>query len=174
MSPASLWLLCLVLFLDGAVFSFATTPTLLYFAKFHRPWVVAVAGSVASGLGSVLQYVFLRWALSDRHPWMKRFAPRRARLDAALRQYPSASFVTILAARATPLPDAPVKIVAALVGYSATLYFLATLVGALPYYFVIALVGEAVKIPDWILVAALVVIVAFVVVDRLRRRTEAG
>ncbi len=172
MSTSSLGFLCLLLFADGALFSFATTPSLLYVARFHSPWVVAVTGALSSGLGSLAQYLFLVWVLRAKRPWMARFTPRRARLERALERYPSASFATIFVARATPLPDAPVKLVAAVIGYPALLYFLATLLGALPYYFVIALVGRAVHIPVWILIAAVVVIGLFVLVDHLRRRRQ--
>ncbi len=170
LSAGSLWALCFWLFLDGAIFSFATTPTLLYFAKGQSPWMVALAGGVASGLGSALQFAVLRWLLRPERRWMRRFAPRRDQIEAAIRRYPSASFVTILAARATPLPDAPVKLVAAFLEYPVGLYFLATLLGALPYYYVIALVGRAAKFPTWVLLASIPVLALFALVDRVRQR----
>jgi uncharacterized membrane protein YdjX (TVP38/TMEM64 family) len=114
--------------------------------------------------------MLLRWVLGARQQWMKRFAPSRERLEAALGRYPSASFATIALARATPLPDAPVKLVAAVVGYPVPRYFLAVLLGALPYYFAIALVGRLVRIPTWMLLAAVAVIALFVALDHLRRR----
>jgi len=160
------------LFLDGATFSFATTPLLLEYAKYHEPWVVALAGGVASGLGSAIQFVLLRWVLGASQPWMKRFAPRREQLESALRRYPSASFAAIVLARATPMPDAPVKLVAALAEYPVPLYLLAIVLGALPYYFAIALLGRLVRIPTWILLAAVAVVALLVALDRLRRRSR--
>jgi len=38
----SLWVMCLLLFAEGGTLSFLTTPTLLYFGKFHASWVVAL------------------------------------------------------------------------------------------------------------------------------------
>ena len=64
-----------------------------------------------------------------------------------------------MVARATPLPDAPLKLVAAAGGYPALRYGLAILLGALPYYYALSWVGHAVAIPGWILVAAAVAIV---------------
>jgi len=174
LSPASLWVLCLLLFVDGATFSFATTPLLLEYAKYHSPWVVALAGGVASSLGSAIQFALLRWALHARQPWMQRFAPSRERLEKALAKYPSTSFMTILTARATPMPDAPVKLVAAFVGYPVPLYFTAVLLGALPYYFAIALLGRLVKIPTWVLVVVVLVIGLFALVDHLWKRRKAA
>jgi uncharacterized membrane protein YdjX (TVP38/TMEM64 family) len=155
---------------DGASFSFATTPLLLQYAKYHQPWIVALAGGISSGLGSAVQFMLLRWVLGARQPWMKRFVPSRERLEKALARYPSASFATIALARATPLPDAPVKLVAAVVGYPVPRYLLAVVLGALPYYLAIALVGRLVRIPTWMLLAAVAALGLLVVLDHLRRR----
>ena len=174
MTAESLWVLCVLLFLDGATFAFATTPLLLQYGKYHAPWQVALAGGGASALGSAVQLLFLRWALAANHPWMRRWTPSRERLEEALKQYPSASFVALVVARATPLPDAPLKLVAAVVEYPLALYALAIFLGALPYYYVLALVGAKVHLPTWILIAALAAIVLGVAIDRLRRRVKAA
>jgi len=165
----SLGWLCLLLFADGATFAFFTTFILLHYGHALPPWQVAVVGGLASALGSTLQLVLLRWMLASSHPWMKRFVPSREKLEATLRQYPSASFMALAVARATPLPDAPLKLVAAVIEYPLVLYVLAIYLGSLPYYFALALVGSKVAIPTWLLVAAAAAIVAGVLIDRWRR-----
>lgn len=170
----SLPMLCLALFVDGATFAFATTVLLLHYGRLHEPWELAVFGGAASAAGSVLQLWLLRLGLRSDRPWMRRFLPAHDRVVAALAQYPSASFLAILLARATPLPDAPIKIVAAAAGYPLPLYFVAIYLGALPYYWVLALVGHKFRIPGWVLLAALGVIVAGVVLDQLRKRRKAA
>jgi len=169
----SLWVLCLLLFVDGATFAFATTPLLLEFGKHHAPWMVAVFGGLASAAGSVIQLLVLRWLLGASQPWMKRFAPSREKLDAALAKYPSTMFLALFWARLTPLPDAPLKLVAAAIGYPWFRYGLAVYLGAIPYYFALALVGKAVKIPGWVLVLAVVVLALGVALDQVRRRRAA-
>src|SRR5437870_5710166 len=163
-------MMSLLLFAEGGTLSFLTTPTLLYYGKFHEPWAVAVAGSASSGLGSAVQLLLLRWALSAKHRWMQRFAPSREKVEHAIHRYPSASFLALLLARATPLPDAPLKLVAAVAEYPVGLYALAVLLGALPYFYVLALLGKEVRVPNWILIAAAVLIAAGFLVDRLRSR----
>jgi uncharacterized membrane protein YdjX (TVP38/TMEM64 family) len=170
LNPESLLTLCLLLFVDGATFAFFTTPLLLHYGSLHEPWLVAVVGGASSSAGSALQLLLLRWALSSENPWMRRFAPSREKLAEATRQYPSASFLALMVARATPLPDAPLKLVAAVVGYSPLLYALAIYLGAIPYYFALALVGSKVRIPGWVLVGAALAIVAGALVDAWRRR----
>lgn len=104
---------------------------------------------------------------------MRRFAPSRERLEQALAVYPSASFLALIVVRATPLPDAPLKLVAASIGYPIALYGLATFLGSIPYYFALAFIGHKFKIPMWILFAGLGVIALGIGVDFLRRRLRA-
>jgi uncharacterized membrane protein YdjX (TVP38/TMEM64 family) len=169
-NPESLVVLCALLFADGATFSFATTPLLLQYGKLHEPWKVALFGGLASAAGGTIQLLVLRWLLGASQPWMKRFAPSREKLDAALKSYPSTLFLGLVWARLTPLPDAPLKLVAAAIGYPALRYGLAIYLGAIPYYFVLALVGRAFKIPGWVLAVAVVVLAAGVGIDLWRRR----
>jgi membrane protein YqaA with SNARE-associated domain len=169
-SGESLWVLCALLFVDGATFSFATTPLLLQYSKLHEPWLVALAGGAASTAGSSVQLWLLRWVIGSNHPWTRRFAPSREKLAATLEKYPSASFLALMVARATPLPDAPLKLVAAAVRYPIPLYAAAIFLGALPYYFVLALLGHRFKIPTWILITAAVAIALGLLVDQWRRR----
>ena len=173
MSADSLWVLCLLLFVDGATFAFFTTPLLLQYGKLHEPWVVGLAGGVSSAAGSVVQLMLLRWALNADWPWLRRFVPTREKVREVLAKYPSASFVAILVARATPLPDAPLKIVAAAVRYPLHLYGLAIALGAMPYYYLLSLVGQKVKIPTRIIVIATLLIVVAIVIDRLVRARRA-
>ena len=164
----SLWIMSLLLFLEGGTLSFLTTPTLLYYGKFHEPWAVALAGSTASAAGSALQLLVLRWAISSRHRWMTRWTPSREKVEATLRKYPSASFMALLLARATPIPDAPLKIVAAVVEYPILLYTLAVLLGALPYFYLLAMLGREFHVPNWVLIAAVALIALGFGIDRLR------
>lgn len=169
MSADSLWVLCLLLFVDGATFAFFTTPLLLQYGKLHEPWVVAVAGGASSAAGSMVQLAVIRAALNADWPWLRRFVPTREKVREVLKKYPSASFVAILVARATPLPDAPLKIVAAAVRYPLYLYGLAIALGAMPYYYVLSLVGQKVKIPTRIIVIATLLIVVAFGIDRFIR-----
>lgn len=174
MAIDSLWLLCTLLLLDGATFSVATTPLLLLGAQRLPAWQVAVAGGAASATGSAAQLIALRWMLARKRPWMRRFLPTRERLDTALGRYPSASFLAIVVARATPMPDAPVKLAAAATGYPIPLYFLALLLGGIPYYYALALLGRAVRFPLWMLAALAGVFAIAVAMDLLRRGRADG
>ena len=166
----SLVLLCLLLYVDAATLAFATTALLLVYGHFHEPWKIAVFGGFASALGSATQLLLLRWLLATDKPWMRRFTPSRVKIEEALKQFPSASFLALAVARATPLPDAPLKLVAATIGYPIGLYGLATLLGSMPYYFVLALIGHKFEIPIWIILGAFALIGVGIGIDALRRK----
>jgi uncharacterized membrane protein YdjX (TVP38/TMEM64 family) len=168
--PESLGWLCLLLFADGATLGIFTTPLLLHYGHIHPPYAIALLGGLASALGSALQFAILRWLVSGRQPWMHRFAPRREKLEEAQRRFPSASFLTLMVARATPLPDAPLKLVAAVLEYPIALYALAVFLGSLPYYFALATVGRLIDIPLWVLWAGIGVVMIALGIDWLRRR----
>ncbi len=166
----TLALMSALLFVDALTVSFATTPLLLYYGRRLPAWEVAVAGGLASALGSTGQLAMLRWALGSDRRWMRRLAPSRARLEAAITAHPAVSFLAILVARATPLPDAPVKLVAAASGYPLAPYGLAVLLGALPYYFALAWLGREFPLPPWLLVGLALALAAGFVLDRWRSR----
>ena len=168
--PLALWLVCVVLFVDGATIAATSTVLVLFYGRIHPPWALATFGALASALGSGVQLAILRWALHSKQRWMHRFAPSRERIDTALRSYPSASFLMLVVARATPLPDAPLKLVAAVVGYPVRLYALASFLGTVPYFYVLALIGRRFKLPLWLLVAAFALVLLGVGIDWLRRR----
>jgi uncharacterized membrane protein YdjX (TVP38/TMEM64 family) len=158
------------LFLDGVTFSFATTPLLLRFGQWQPAWAVALVGGVASAAGSTVQLVLLRWVLSERHAWTRRFAPSREKIEQAVAAHPSASFLAVFVARAPPLPDAPLKQAAAVTGYPVVPYGVAVLLGALPYYFALALLGSRFRFPTWLLVALVATVVVAFALEKLRQR----
>lgn len=172
MTVESLWLLCLLLFLDGATLAIWTTPLLLLFAKSFEPWQVAVAGGLSSAAGSVAQLAMFRWMLAHERSWMSRFLPSRQKLEETLKRFPSASFLAIAIARATPLPDAPLKLVAAAVRYPLERYFAAVLLGALPYYYLLAWAGHDLPIPRWVILAIAGALAIGLLVDLWRRSRE--
>ncbi len=169
MGGESLIVLCLLLFADGATTAAFTTPLLLRYARYHEPWHVALAGGASSAAGSAVQLLVFRWMLGQQRPWMKRFIPSRERIEATLAKYPSASFLAIAVARATPLPDAPLKLVAAVVGYPIWRYVIAVMLGAIPYYYALAWIGHEFELPPWVLGAIVGVVVLGLLLDLVRR-----
>lgn len=167
----SFLLVCLLLFLDGATIGLATNPIVIAAGKNHAPWLVAVVGGAFSGLGSMVQLWWLGWILSARPAWAERWQPSEEKVKAAIGRHKNASFLALVVMRATPVPDLPLKIVAAWTRYPVALYGLAVWLGALPYYYVLARIGKWVNPPVWAIAAAFVVLfLGAWIWSRLRRR----
>jgi len=166
----SLVVLCLLLFLDNATLAAFTTPLLLAYAQHFPPWQVGLFGAASAGAGSTIQLLLFRWILSSEWRWAKRLAPSREKVEKALAASPSASFLAILVARATPLPDGPIKLVAAAGRYPLPRYFLAVLLGGIPYFALLAWLGHEFPLPPWALVSLVVIVVLVFAFERWRRR----
>ena len=169
----SLPVLCLLLFVDNATFAALSTPLLLTYAPHFEPWQVGVFGAASAGAGSTVQLVLFRWVLGSNWAWVKRFAPSRDKVETALKASPSASFLAIVIARATPIPDAPIKLVAAARRYPLPLYFLALLLGGMPYFALLAWLGHEFPLPPWVLLVLVVVVALVFGFERWRKRARA-
>ena len=174
MTHAGLALVLVLLFADGATLGVLSTPLLIDAGKRHAPVWLATLGGLASALGSMVQLLLLRWALSEQRPWLARFAPSRQKLEEALARYRSASFLGLVVMRATPIPDLPIKLVAAAGGYPIGLYGLAVWLGALPYYFLLAKLGQTFRFPTWLIAAAAALVLLAGLAERWRRARVAG
>lgn len=164
------WTILLVLLVDGATVGLFTPPVLLEAGKHHDPWMIGLFGGGASAVGSMIQLRLLQWALSGQHRWLARFAPTKHKLEESLARYKSASFMGLVLMRATPIPDLPLKIVAAAGNYPILLYGLAVWLGALPYYYLLAKAGQTFPVPTWVIAAGAVVVVIVAVIERLVRK----
>jgi len=163
----------LLIFLDNATLGAGTNPLLIEAGKTHPAWSLAVFGGLAAALGAMLQLWGLRWLISSRHAWSRRFAPSEEKLKGAMERYRRASFLALVVVRATPVPDLPLKLVAAAGKYPILLYGLAVWLGALPYYYLLARIGRVFQPPLWIILAAFVVIGLVGWLETWRRRRAA-
>src|SRR5262249_61390282 len=73
----SLFVLCLLLFLDNATLAAFTTPLLLAYAPRFEPWQVGVFGALSAGARRTIQPLPFRWALSPGPPRLRRLRPGR-------------------------------------------------------------------------------------------------
>ena len=165
-------LLCLLLLVDNATLAVFSTPLLLAYAPRFEPWQVGVFGAAAAGAGSTLQLQLFRWVLATDWGWVKRFAPSRDRVEQALAASPSASFLAIVLARATPLPDAPIKLIVATGRYPLGRYFVAVLLGGIPYFALLSWLGHEFPVPPWILVVLVLVVALVFAIERWRKRAR--
>ncbi len=145
----------LYLFVDALLFPLASTFYVIYLGERHSPVLVALLGAAATTGGSVAQYLAVRW-LVTRPPravsgWIAR---QRERLERAVQGSSHATFWALFLIYATPLGAGPLRLIAAAAGFSLWRFALAIFLGCIPYYYVLARVGEAVKLPAWVYASA--------------------
>lgn len=125
-------------------------PGVLYFAKYYTPFWIALAATAGSLIASFADYALVDAA--SRHPIFA--GTRGSRLYRwaiiAMKRFP---FAIVVLFSFTPLPISVVRILAPASEYPIGRYIAAQIVGRFPRFFLLALIGRAVMIPTWVLVA---------------------
>ena len=164
----------LYLFVDALALPIASTLYVAHMGARHAPLLVAALGAVATTAGSIGQYLLVRWLVA--HPalqwgWLRR---TRERIVAAVAGAGGATFWALFVIYATPLGAGPLRLVAAVGGYPLPRFGLAILLGCLPYYTAVAVLGRAIRLPAWAyagLIAVAIIMTALVAWRRGRAAT---
>jgi membrane protein YqaA with SNARE-associated domain len=167
------WFFFGYLFVDALLFPLASTVYVAYMGERHVPGLVAVVGALGTTLGSLGQYFVVRWIVtrpSGLPGWLVRW---RAKLETAVQGSSHATFWTLFVIYATPLGAGPLRLVAAVGAFPPWKFALAIAAGCLPYYFAVALVGRAIKLPAWVYAALVIALVALALAQYLARRAQA-
>lgn len=148
-------------------------PVILYFSKFYYPLTVvfvAVAGVLPT---EAINYSVFKYVADLR---LFKRARQSKIVIKVVELFNKAPFIALLIAALTPIPFYPFRFLVVLAHYPLWKYILAIFLGRAPRYFVIALVGYAFKIPDYLLIAlfiALLLTTNFPIVLNLLKRRRA-
>lgn len=160
------------LFVDALLLPLASTVYVAYAGTKHAPALIAFVGALATTLGSIVQYLLVRFVVtrpSGLPGWLVRL---RGRIEGALTGSRHATFWALFVIYATPLGAGPLRLVAAAGGFPLGQFALAIFLGCLPYYFALAWFGHAVKLPTWVYASAIVAVVALGAAQFLARRAQ--
>lgn len=128
--------------------SFPHEPVLIYFGQFANLWLAALAATVGTIAAGYLDHsVFVPVLNHKTFVTYKDRALYRRAIDYFLR-YP---FATLIVAAFTPIPFFPFKFLSFSIHYPLRKYLAAIVIARYPRYFLLALLGKAVHIPNWIL-----------------------
>jgi ribonucleoside-triphosphate reductase len=144
----------LYLFADALLFPLASTFYVIYMGERLSPLLVALVGALATAGGSVVQYLIVRWLVTRPRATGGWIGRQRERLERAIQGSSHATFWALFVIYATPLGAGPLRLIAAAAGFSLWRFTLAIFLGCLPYYYVLARVGQAVKLPAWVYASA--------------------
>lgn len=123
-------------------------PVLLYFAKFYSPLLIALISAAGTVLAETLNYTAFNY-VADLKSFKKIRESKAVKKTVAL--FFRAPFLALLIAGATPIPFYPFRFLVVLGRYPLKKYLLAVFVSRTPRFFLLALFGKFLKIPDSLL-----------------------
>ncbi len=156
---SGLYLFTLYAMPSNSMMPFPHEPGLLFFAKYYDPILVAIAGTIGSGVVAFADYELVERMF--RLPRVSR--ARESKLYKwSIKWFMRAPFWTSVAFSFTPLPIYIVRVLAPAAGYSVYRYVLAIMIGRLPRFYLVALLGHKMQLPTWLLVVIFFALIALV------------
>lgn len=141
---------------NTAISFFPHEPVLIYFGKFANLWLAAAAATAGTVVAGLMDHTVFVPVLNHRSVVSyknKRLYKRT--IDYFLR-YP---FATLVVAGFTPIPFFPFKFLSFSIHYPLKKYLAALVVARYPRYFLLAWLGAATNIPNWILFVAFLALI---------------
>jgi membrane protein YqaA with SNARE-associated domain len=123
-------------------------PVFLYFSKFYSPLSVTFVAIVGTSLAEVLNYSVFKY-VGDLKP-VKNAHYSKA-VNKLIKLFNKAPFAALLVAGFTPVPFYPFRFLVVLARYPLIKYILAVFLSRTPRFYLLALLGYTIKIPDYLL-----------------------
>ncbi len=123
-------------------------PVFLYFSKFYSPLSVTFVAIVGTSLAEVLNYSVFKY-VGDLKPVQNVHTSKIVNKLIAL--FNKAPFAALLIAGFTPVPFYPFRFLVVLARYPLLKYILAIILSRTPRFYLLALFGYTIKIPDYLL-----------------------
>ncbi len=162
----SLWILWLYSFpSEFLVAPLPHEPIFFYFGKFYSPLVVAAVAVSSTVLTEGLNYSVFGY-FADRS-WFERV--HRSRITrAAVRLFYRSPFWALFLVGLAPVPFYPMRFLVVLARYPLWRYCGVVLLSRFPRFFLLAWLGSAVRIPDWLLFVVFSVLILAINVPVVR------
>jgi membrane protein YqaA with SNARE-associated domain len=161
----NLWVLFLYSF--PSEFIIATVPhepVLIYFAKFHAPLTIALVAISGTVLTEALNYTAFKF-IADLTLLRKMLAKKAVgRTVALFNKFP---FAALWIAGFTPVPFYPFRFLVVIARYPPAKYLLAVILSRTPRFYLLALLGRALKLSDWSMILFTVILIVCVNVPLL-------
>lgn len=127
-------------------------PMLLATAKTQAPAFVAIAGTLGCIVAIIIDYALLGWLVN--HRFVRREIDDSGGFRWAQKYFGKVPFLIIALSALAPIPFWPAKILAIVRDYPRSRFCLALVVGRLPRFYWLAVLGQKVKVPDSALASA--------------------
>ncbi len=162
----SLWVLFFYSF--PSEFLIATVPhepVLLYFGKFYHPLIVALVAIPSTLFTEMLNYSAFKY-ITDLRIFTK--LREKKALQKTVQFFNKVPFLTLWVAGISPIPFYPLRFLVVLARYPLPWYILAVFLSRFPRFIILAYVGYKIQIPDYLLIALFVILIAIANISILR------
>lgn len=123
-------------------------PVFLYFSKFYSPLSVTFVAIVGTSLAEVLNYSVFKY-VGELKPVQNVHTSKM--VNKLIILFNKAPFAALLVAGFTPVPFYPFRFLVVLARYPLLKYILAIFLSRTPRFYLLALFGYTIKIPDYLL-----------------------
>lgn len=140
---------------NTAISVFPHEPVLIYFGKVANLWWAAGAATAGTLIAGVMDHVVFVPILnlqSIRSYREKRFYQK------AIAYFMKWPFTTLVVAAFAPVPFFPFKFLTFSIHYPMWKYVVALVVARFPRYYLLALIGATIPVPNWILITSVAVV----------------
>jgi membrane protein YqaA with SNARE-associated domain len=132
-------------------------PVLLYFGKFYSPLTVALVDIAGTLLTEALNYSVFKYIIDTSFFQKMRHGKTVTKVVELFNRAP---FLALLVAGFTPLPFYPFRFLVVMAHYPIWKYLLAIFLSRTPRFYVLALIGYAIKIPDYLIIVIFIILIA--------------
>lgn len=123
-------------------------PVFLYFSKFYSPLSVTLVAIAGTSLAEVLNYSVFKYVGNLKSVQSIHYSKMVNKLIGLFNKAP---FTALLVAGFTPVPFYPFRFLVVLARFPLLKYILAIILSRTPRFYLLALFGHAIKIPDYLL-----------------------
>ncbi len=141
-------------------------PVLLYFGKFYSPLTVALVDIAGTVLTEALNYSVFNFIVDTS--FFQKMHHRKS-VTKVVELFNRAPFVALFVAGLTPVPFYPFRFLVVMAHYPIWKYLLAVFLSRTPRFYVLALLGQAIKIPDYLIIAIFIILIVSANIPLLRK-----
>ena len=147
---------------------FPIEPGLLYCSKFYRPWIVTGTALAGAVIASVMDYLLLVPLLN--HQRVRSRFEDKPLYQRSIQYFKKWPFGVLTIANLLPIPFYPFKFLSFTSHYPFWKYELSLIFGRAPRYFLLAALGFALNLPNWMILSVAFLFLLPMIIKRLHSR----
>lgn len=144
-------------------------PILLFFGKFYEALTVAFVAGLSTLMTETLNYSVFKYVTDLK---IFKSIQKKKTVSKIVDLFNRAPFLALWIAAFTPIPFYPFRFLVVLARYPLYKYILALSLSRIPRFFILALAGRAIQIPDFLLAVLFVILIVSMNLPLLKRHIQ--